>query len=129
LALPPHHHGKRVRTGRFISDSKIESTMLTNEEETLTRLRELLIKRNECRTKACAIEMHVESLVQEAEAKPQRRDDILHEIEQNHIRVKQIITELEAIQPEMERLTEILGDDVVLEEISKHPVTFSVSVN
>jgi len=67
--------------------------------------------------------------VQEAEAKPQRRDDIFREIEQDHIRVKQVLTELEATQPEMDRITEILGEDVVLEEISKHPVDVVVSLH
>ena len=67
--------------------------------------------------------------MQEAEAKPQRRDDIFREIEQDHIRVKQVLTELEATQPEMDRITEILGEDVVLEEISKHPVDVVVSLH
>ena len=66
--------------------------------------------------------------MQDAEAKPHRRDDILCKIEQNHVRVKHILAELEATQPEMDRLIEILGDNFVLEEISKRPVTFSVSV-
>lgn len=97
--------------------------------EALMRLRELLIKPNECKVEANRIEKHVETLAQEAEARPERRDNIMCEIEQNHARVKQILAELEATQPEMDRLIEVLGGDVVLEEISKHPLTFSVSVN
>jgi len=104
--------------------------MLTNKVEALTRLRELLIKQNECKAKTYRIEKRVDGLVQESEhADPDQRAEIFLEMEKNHACVKQILAELEANQPEMDRLIEILGDDVVLEEISKHPLTFSVSVN
>jgi len=51
--------------------------MLTDEAEGFARLRELLVKQNEFKAKTHRIERHVEALVQEAEAKPHRRDDIL----------------------------------------------------
>ncbi|MDH3692545.1 MAG: hypothetical protein OEU36_24210 [Gammaproteobacteria bacterium] len=62
-----------------------------------------MIKHNERKTKTYRIEKHVEALVQDAEAKPQRRDDILREIEQNHNRVKQILAELERSASTVER--------------------------
>jgi len=67
--------------------------------------------------------------VQEAEAKPQRRDHILREIQQNHIRIKQILAELKATKPEIERITEILGEKAVLDEVGKHPLDTDLSVN
>jgi len=60
---------------------------------------------------------------------PQRRDDMMREIEQNHIRVKEILAELEATQPEIECITEIVGEEAVLDELAKHPVEFVRSNN
>jgi len=55
---------------------------MMNKAEAFARLRELLIKQNECKAKTYRIEQYVEALVQQVEAKPQRRDDIMREIEQ-----------------------------------------------
>ena len=104
--------------------------MLTDKAEALMRLCELLIKCNECKAKTYRIEKHVEALVREAEhAEPDQRAEIFREIEQDHARVKQILAELEATQPEMERLIEILGEEAVLDELAKHPVDTGLSVN
>ncbi|MDH3690743.1 MAG: hypothetical protein OEU36_14950 [Gammaproteobacteria bacterium] len=70
---------------------------LTDKQEAFARLRELVIKRNECKAETYRIEKHVEALVNEAEhAEPDQRAEIFLEMEKNHISVKQILTEIEA---------------------------------
>lgn len=106
---------------------------MTEKTDALLRLRELLIKRSESVGEACRINRYVETLVKQANhAQADQFDDIVREIEKNRMRVEQITREVETARPqilaEIERITEILGEKSVLDEISKHPLEPVISV-
>lgn len=115
--------------------SKIGGVIMKTEKvEALMRLRELLIKRNDRVGEVSRIGEYVQSLVDNADqAEEAQFTDIARDIEVNRLRVDVIMREAEAARPqllaEIERITEILGEKVILDELAKHPIDTSLSVN
>lgn len=101
--------------------------MMTDKKEALNRLRELLIKRNECVGEAYRIDEYVQSLMEQAKQADQDQvSDIAREIDRNRVRIEAINREVEharsQLVEEIQEIIEILGEEIVLDELAKHPV-------